>query len=200
MKTKGAWRSRAERARSLRAYYDKSLERHELLSRAVVDESRAMFEIGVPGDSAYYAEVCCVRAGLFVHGDVDTVLFERCSYKTWQQKLAWMRGDNVDYAEEKASIGSGLSEMARVVDGDVAIGDLLYWRREGVIDKDDAADIYKLISDGDLHEAQAELYRKTGDFELRLGVCTSPRVIMGLAVVTTLCRLLAATGEEFFEP
>ena len=200
MKRKAPWRTRAERARILRASDDRELVNHVLLSKHVIDDSRAVFELGQPDSSTYYAEVACLRSGVFVHGDVDSVIFERCSYKLWREKLSWMRGHNPDYAEEKASIGASNPAMAAVVDVDVAIGDILWWRREGTLGKDDTVDIYKLLTDGETYEAQQLLYARTGDGELRLGWCTAPRVLMAQAVITRLCELLAINGEHYFAP
>jgi hypothetical protein len=201
MKRAAPWRTRAERASALRASDDRELVSHVLLSKHVIDDSRAVFEIGQPESSTFYAEVACLRSGVFVHGDVESVIFERCSYKLWREKLSWMRGHNPDYAEEKAHIGASNAAMASVVDIDVAIGDLLWWRREGTLGKEDTVDVYSLLTrDGDVHEAQALLYERTGDAEMRLGWCTASRVIMAQAVITKLCSLLAENGEEYFSP
>lgn len=188
--------ARHHRAQRIRAMYDKSVKDHVILRRHIQDESHASFVIGRPGESHYQSEIVVLSWGhLLVHGDVDAVIFGRCSYKGWRQVLGWMSGDNYDYAEEKASIGSTCSEMARSVDSDVAESDIVYWRRQKYIDQETARQALDLVKGGDTHLAQTLIYEKTGDFELSIATCTNCRVFMAQALITKLCELLDAEDD-----
>lgn len=185
---------RARRAADLRRRYDNNLKDHVILSRHVADEGHASFAVGRPGDSAFMAEVALLSFGtVLVHGDVDTVIFARCSYKGWRQKLSWLADTNYDYAEEKAAIGSGCSGMARCVETAIAVSDIAYHRRQLDLDKETAREARDLCLDGDVHSANSLIYEKTGDFEIcDLGQCTAPRVFMAQAVLSKLNALLIA--------
>jgi hypothetical protein len=193
--------TRHERAVRRRADCDKAVAKHELLIEHVIDAGRAVFTIGRPGDSTYIAEIAVLSFGMvYVNGDVDAVVFGRCSYKTWRQRLGWLRGTNYDYAEEKASIGSTCSEMARGHDVDVARADVLYWRRQKELDRETAREAWDLLGDDEFHDAQRLLYQRTGDCELTIGTCTRSRVIMAQACITKLCELLDAREAVCAQP
>lgn len=181
----------SERELKLRRLYDKSLERHAITSRQIVSPEQALFTLRRPDTNNFCVQVCCLQWGtLMVHGDVETVLFSQCSYKTWEAKLGWMRGRNYDYAQEKVYIGTGCREMAYEFDPDVAQAQILRWRRDKSIDADTAREAQRLVGNGEHHEARAVV--GAADFELDLGSCVNSRVILALAVVTKLCELLDA--------
>lgn len=191
--------SRCVRAAKLRAQYDSWISRHVILSRHVLDTGRAVFLVGQPDRSEYRAEIAMLGHGtVFVNGDVDAVVFGICSHKTWQGKLWWLCGTNYGYAEEKASIGSTCSKMARDYDPDIAGADVCDWRRHGYLNREDARAVYDLVHNDEIHDAQNELYRRTGDCELVLGEVTNCRVILAQALITKLCGLLEAEDSARF--
>ena len=112
-----------ERALRLQKQYRGSMANHVILSRVLMTERQASFTIGRPGDSTYTAEIVVLRWGhLLVHGDVDAVIFGVCNgYESWRDVLDWMGRADYGYAEEKASIGSTCSAMARCFDDEVAL-------------------------------------------------------------------------------
>jgi len=190
---KQVWRMEHDRAQRLRAMCDRELTNHVIQRRHIIDEGSAVFMIGNPGTGIYRAEIALLSYGtVLVHGDVDTTIFSCCSYRTWEGKLGWLRGDNYGYAEEKASIGSGCSAMARDVDEELAIASVLWWRRQKSLNAETAREAISLIRDGDATSAQRAIWDGTGDFELTIGECTSPRVILAQACITKLCDLLDA--------
>ena len=181
------------RALHLKKMYRENMANHVILARSITNEKQASFTIGNPGESFYIAEIVVLRWGhLLVHGDVDAVIFGVCSgYKSWRDVLNWMNRADYGYAEEKASIGSTCSEMARGFDEEVALWKICDWRRHGYIpDKESAREVWDLIQSGDWHEAQNKLWSM--DFELGLATVTLPRVFMAQAAITRLCELLDA--------
>lgn len=182
-----------ERALRLQKQYRGSMANHVILSRVIMNERQASFTIGRPRESSYTAEIVVLCWGhLLVHGDIDAVIFGVCSgYESWRDVLEWMARADYGYAEEKASIGSTCSAMARCFDDEVALSKICYWRRRGYIpDKEAARELWEHVQSGEWHEAQTALYGI--DFELRLDDVTHPRVFMAQAAITKLCELLAA--------
>jgi hypothetical protein len=176
-------------ALKLRARYDENVAEHVIQSQHVIDASRAIFRVGKPGSPFYAAEVAALGFGtVYVNGDVDAVVFGTCSDRTWQEKLTWLAGDNYGYAEEKASIGSSCSEMARRHDPECAKADVLRWRRDKSLDADVAREAIEAIDNDDFYAAQHAIYRST--YERALHQCTAPRVLMAQALITKLCDLL----------
>ena len=193
-----------ERALRLQKLCADSVANHVILARSIMNEKQASFTIGTPGDSTYTAEIVMLRWGhLLVHGDLDAVIFGVCSgYKSWRELLQWMNRADYGYAEEKASIGSTCSEMARCFDDEVALSKICEWRRQGYIaDRETARELWDHVQGGEWHEAQMMLYGI--DFELRLDTVTHPRVFRALAAVKKLCELLdaeaAATADAQVE-
>ena len=184
---------RARRAAELRRLYEGDVKAHVIRSRHIADEEHATFVVGRPaGDSFFLAEVALLSFGtVLVHGDVDTVVFARCSYKSWRQKLSWLSDWNYDYAEEKAAIGSGKSSMARCIEPELAVSDIAYYRRQLYMDKATARAATDLCLDGDVESAKRLLYDRTGEAEIcDLGSCTDPRVFSALAILAKLSELL----------
>jgi hypothetical protein len=183
----------------LQAQYDRLMERHVIISRLIESPGLARFVVGRPGDSAYRAEVVVLCWGhLLVHGDVDTVVFGRCSYRGWRQIIAWLADTNYDYAEEKAAIGTGCQEMAREFEAEIAVGDVLWLRREKHLSAAAARTILGLVMNGDAHGARQMIYDETDDGELcDIGMCTAQRVFMAQAILRRLDALLLA--EEAVE-
>jgi len=183
------------RALQLQKMYRETMANHVILARSIMNEKQASFTIGKPGESFYLAEVVVLRWGhLLVHGDVDAVIFGVCSgYKSWRDVLDWMNRADYGYAEEKASIGSTCSEMARGFDEEVALSKICYWRRhEYIPGKEAAREVWDLVQSGEWHDAQNRLW--SIDFELSLSTVTLPRVFMAQAAVQRLCELLDAEG------
>lgn len=181
------------RALQLQKMYRENMANHVILARAIMNEKQASFTIGKPGESFYIAEVVVLRWGhILVHGDVDAVIFGTCSgYKSWRDVLDWMSRADYRYAEEKASIGSTCSQMARGFDEEVALWKICSWRRQGYIpDKESAREVWDLVQSGEWHEAQNRLW--SIDFELGLSTVTLPRVFMAQAAIKRLCELLDA--------
>lgn len=182
-----------DRALQLQKMYRENMANHVILARSVMNEKQASFTIGKLGESFYVAEIVVLRWGhLLVHGDVDAVIFGTCNgYKSWRDVLDWMNRASYDYAEEKASIGSTCSQMARAFDAEVALWKICNWRRQGYIpDKESAREVWDLVQSGEWHEAQNRLW--SVDCELGLSTVTLPRVFMAQAAITKLCELLDA--------
>lgn len=184
------------RAKKLRTQYDQSLAEHKILSRIIAGQ-HASFVIGHVDDSHYRTEIAVLSWGtLMVHGDIDTVVFQRCSYKHWRQVLNWLSGENYDYAEEKAVIGVSDPALARVVDPDVAKDHICYYRRHRYMEKETARAAWNHVENGEVMYARDRIYEDTEDAELIIGTCTAPRVFMAQAAITKLCRLLEAEEAD----
>ena len=187
---KARWRTRHERAMALRADYDRCMADHRIDSRHIIDAERAVFVIGRPESGMYRAEIAALAHGsVLVHGDIDTVLFSYCGYRGWRQKLGWLRDGCYTYAEEKAAIGTSMY-IAREFDEDIAITDLLSWRRHRDVSREVAREVLDIIRAGDYRRAQDTLYAETGDAELVFGKVTACRVLMAQAALSRLCTLL----------
>jgi hypothetical protein len=145
-------------------------------------------------------EIALLRFGqIVVHGDLDSVIFGHfhTQGKTWRDHLEWIAGSDWSYAEEKASIGGSL---ARVDDEEVALSDLLDWRRHRYIDCRQARKIWKAIeADGVEHARWVAWEECSGGLEAEdvgaLGRCTAPRVIAAQAAITRAHLLLTEYGE-----
>lgn len=182
-----------DRALRLQKICRDDMVNHVIAARSIMNEKQASFTISGPGDSTYCAEIVVLRWGhLLVHGDLDAVIFGVCSgYKSWRDVLNWMNRSDYGYAEEKASIGSTCSEMARCFDDEVALSKICQWRRQRYIaDRETARELWDHVQSGEWHEAQNMLYGI--DFELRLDTVTHPRVFRAIAAIKKLCELLDA--------
>jgi hypothetical protein len=149
-----------------------------------------------------WAEVVTLRNGIYVGGDVETVVFVGGGDRAARPRgrVYWMATRSYDYAQEKADIGD---TAPREWDEAVARWNVLYHRRHGDIDRDAAREIYLSARDGE-HAFREAIYENTEDSELcDMGMCVSRSVYMATAILRQLARLFdaedfRATAHEWF--
>jgi len=157
----------------------------------------ARFSLRAPGSSLYWSEVVTLRGGsVLVHGDIGVVVFTRSPYPHWRQLLTWIATANGTYACEKAEHGCTLD--ARVFDPMVARSDVAWHRRQGLLEREAARDLWSRADDETAAEWAGRAYRLTkGDFETSgdMGWCVGPAVLMAQAVLRRLLVLLDADTQ-----
>jgi len=177
-------------------------ERGRILEKECDDFSDNLHMIDAQEDGAFrrwllrgpgtWVEVVTLRGGIYVGGDVDTVVFrggvDRSSDP--RGRVYWMATRSYDYAAEKARIGDTAPDEW---DGDCARGHILWHRKREQLNKDQARALWEILAHDDVSGAEfhAAIYEETNDSELcNMGDVTSHRVYMATAIMRRLAHLL----------
>ncbi len=152
-----------------------------------------------------WAEVVTLTGGIYVGGDIETVVFQGGGDRAhWPRgRVYWMATRSYGYAREKARHGGTARDEW---DEECARGDILWHRRLGQLEKEAARELWDLLKRGDVgnHELAAATYEATKDAELcDLGVVTNKSVYMATAVLRRLaylfdCEGFRASSHEWF--
>lgn len=139
-----------------------------------------------------WAEVVTLRHGVYVGGDVETVVFSghpNAEKYGARSPLYWMATRSYRYAAEKADRGR---TQGMEWDRDCALAELLYHRRHDQIGKEEARQVYDCwrLDEGQ-HAFAAAVYEATGDCELcSIGEVVSRRVFLATAILRRLTGLI----------
>jgi len=161
-----------------------------------------------PHGGQFWTEIVSLEgAKLFVHGDIDCVLFAYAGkHYGPEQKVRWIGNSSLDYAREKASIGTG-HEVANDIDTDVAIWELYELLRDGaeyedpsvLKNRDEIEDGISALKYGEhVDVVMHQLYQAGVDPEWigSLGRVVSSRVAYAHAAVKRLAELLEEEKQK----
>ncbi len=178
------WRNHAEREQKLQADCDRFCARLDL-RKAEERDGHGRWLLRGPWT---WAEVVTLSNGIYVGGDIETVVFHGGSDRRLRGLVYWMATTSYGYAAEKARKGnSGRYDW----DADCAAGDVVDQRRFGNLEKDQARAIYDAIPDGK-HRFQETIFEHdTGDLSelYDMGEVIPASVFMATAVLRRLVWL-----------
>ncbi len=144
-----------------------------------------------------WAEVASLRGGIYVGGDIDTVVFRGGDPDgNPRGRVYWMATRSYRYASEKAHLGDTAPDEW---DEDCARGDIKWHCDHGQITKAQAKSLLRLLNRGDVgrDEFNKAIYEETEDSELcGMGDVTSRRVFMATAVLRRLAHLFACIDMQ----
>lgn len=197
----GRWSNSTERGRILEQDCDRFVARLRLVQST--EEGRHGRWL-LKGDWTW-AEVITLANGIYVGGDIETVVFVGGSDRASRPRgrVYWMATTSYGYAREKANIGgTGRDEY----DESCARGDILFHRRVRQLEREEARELWDLLKRGDVgqHELASATYDATHNAEMcDLGVVTSKSVFMATAVLRRLaylfdCQDFQAASHEWF--
>lgn len=173
----------------------KYLKDHVITKRDVVGDSPQAFTLMPASKNAFghHLEVRALRWGnLLVYGDWDPVVFGLNS-GTLYEHLYRIGRNSIDYAHEKARIGTG--SPLESDDVDQWKKDIIEYRREKLISPECAREAIDLSSGEDFHEARNVLYREDFELACSAGMVIDWRVYIAWAACARLCDLLEEEEE-----
>ncbi len=181
------WKNYAERERRLQADCDQFCSRLEL-RRCDEREGHGRWLLKGPWT---WAEVVTLSNGIYVGGDIETVVFHGGHGLKLRGLVYWMATTSYSYAAQKARAGN---TGAYDWDEDCARFDVCWQRRQGTLEKDQAREIYGSIRDGRHRFVEAIVESDRGDLgELYdMGEVIPAAVFMATAVLRRLAWLLEA--------
>ena len=185
------WRNHAEREKALQSDCERYASRLELVK---CDEQNGHGRWMLKGPWTW-AEVVTLCNGIYVGGDIETIVFQGGSGTKLRGLVYWMATRSYGYAAQKARMGN---TGAYGWDADCAAGDVLWHRRSGDLNKDQARDIYNAIRDGKHLFQQAIYDADDGDLgELYgMGEVVPASVFMATAVLRRLAPLRPESRPE----
>jgi hypothetical protein len=149
------------------------------------------YVVGRPGSSAFRVEVYVGARSITVQGDIDLMSFTG-GPPDHLTKIAWLASARGSYLVEKASIGCSSQAMINDHDDDLARCDLLWERRRGFVDREQAQAAWEALCGGEGAQAASARVQDAGYVEgIDLGHIVSGRVIVAHVAVQCLDRLLA---------
>jgi len=182
------WRNALERTRVLERECTEFAEKLQLRESIEGPRFGRWYLCGVWS----WAEVVTLRNGVYIGGDVETVVFSghpNSEKYGVRSPLYWMATRSYRYAAEKAHLGStkGMSW-----DRDCALADVFYHRKHDQLSREQARAIYHAWKhDEGQHAFAAAVYEATGDCELcDMGEVVSQRVFLATAILRRLTGLL----------
>lgn len=192
------WRNHAERETKLQADCDRFCSRLEI-RKCEERDGHGRWLLKGPWT---WAEVVTLSNGIYVGGDIETVVFHGGPEHRVRARVYWMATTSYGYAAQKARAGNtGAHEW----DEDCAAGDALWHRRNGDLTKDQAREIYDAIGNGKHSFQEAISDNDNGDLtELYgMGEVVPASVFMATAVLRRLVWLFGAkelreTSREWF--
>jgi hypothetical protein len=139
-----------------------------------------------------WAEVVTLANGIYVGGDVETVVFQGGpgTKGNVRAPVWWMATTSYTYARQKATMGDTAPDE---FDEDCARGDIIWYRKEDQLTKEQARALWDLLARGDVSQPElgAAIYEETHDGELcGMGVVVSRRVYLATAILRRLEHLL----------
>lgn len=184
----GRWKNSTQRGRILEQDCDRFVARLRLVSSS--EEGRHGRWL-LKGDWTW-AEVVTLANGIYVGGDIETVVFVGGSDRAARPRgrVYWMATRSYGYAREKARHGRTAPD---VWDIDCARGDIIWHRRADQLSREHARELWDLLSRGDVGQGEfaRDIYELTHDSELcDMGEVISPAVYMATAVLRRLEQLL----------
>ena len=189
----GRWKNSAQRGRILEQDCDRFAARLEVVQSA--EEGRhGRWLLRGPWT---WAEVVTLANGIYVGGDIDTVVFVGGSDRADRPRgrVYWMATRSYGYAREKARAGDTAPDEW---DEACALGDILWHRRADQLTREQARALWDLLKRGNVHphEFASAIYDETGDAELcNMGDVTPRRIFMATAILRRLAALFDA--EDF---
>lgn len=184
------WNSAAERERIL----ERDCERYAarlMLIRSNEDEKHGRWLLK---GGWTWAEVITLENGIYVGGDIETVVFQGGSDRRVRGKVYWMGTRDYRYAREKARIGRTAPDEW---DRECARSDILWHLQAEQITREQAVQILEALRREEGPAAfHSAIYDITGDSELcDMGDVTNASVFMATAVLRRLAHLFDA--EEY---
>ncbi len=182
------WRNAAERERILEADCDKFAAQLHLTD---VREEGAFGRWFLRGPWTW-AEVVSLRGGIYVGGDIETVVFQGGGDRAANPRgrVYWMATRSYSYASEKAHIGNTAPDEWDEECARGAVRDHLECEQ---ISKEQARELLRLRDRGDVGRGEfaSAVYEETNDAELcDMGDVTSRRIYMATAIMRRLAHLL----------
>jgi hypothetical protein len=152
-----------------------------------------------------WAEVVSLRGGIYVGGDIETVVFQGGGdlAKRPRGRVYWMATRSYGYASEKAHLGNTAPDEW---DESCARGAILDHRKCEQLTREEALNLWNLLKRGDVSRSEfaSAVYDETHDAELcDMGDVTSRRVYMATAIMRRLahlldCRDMQQASREWF--
>lgn len=152
-----------------------------------------------------WAEVVSLRGGIYVGGDIETVVFKGGGDLATRPRgrVYWMATRSYSYASEKGHLGDTAPDEW---DEACARGAILWHRRHDQLEKEQARNLWRLLERGDVSrgEFNSAIYEETEDCELcGIGDVTSSRIFMATAIMRRLahlldCRDMQQVSREWF--
>lgn len=187
------WRNHAERSRVLERECEEFCEQLALRD-SIEDGSFGRWFLRGPWS---WVEVVTLRGGLYVGGDIETVVFSghpspRAGYPV-RSAVYWMATKSYSYAAEKANIGR---TQGNEWDDDCARASVLDQRKHDGLTREQARALFDCLDREEGERAfAAAVYEETGDAELcSMGDVVSRRVYLATAVLRRLVRHFDAQG------
>jgi hypothetical protein len=188
------WRNSAERGRILEKDCDSFASKLRLVE-AREDGPFGRWFLRAPYT---WAEVVSLRGGIYVGGDIETVVFQGGGDRAGSPRgrVYWMATRSYGYASEKAHHGDTAPDEW---DEACARGAIVDHRKHDYLTKAQARTLWNLLARGDVRpdEFNAAIYEETDDCELcGMGNVTSRRIFMATAILRRLVWLLEARDMQ----